>query len=216
MSSRSIAAALAACLLLLAPTAAAPAKSAHPAGLTAAMRALGALPSVVPAEMPMLNAGAPQHANPLSPTQGACATLTNPTWVNGSSAKLCGGLSGYNGKVTVYPGIKYATAAGWTNPQPNQVSSTNLPPNFGPLCLQASKTIPLAAMSEDCLYLNVWTPPSTSTPPAGGYPVMVFIHGGAFVSGGGSLPSYDGTAFAGNNNVILVTLNYRLGPLGFL
>lgn len=63
---------------------------------------------------------------------------------------------------------------------------------------------------EDCLSVNVWAPAS-----AAGAPVMVFIHGGAFVTGGSNLPTYDGTAFA-RDGVVLVTLNYRLGVEGFL
>jgi para-nitrobenzyl esterase len=63
---------------------------------------------------------------------------------------------------------------------------------------------------EDCLNLNVWTPD-----PGGRLPVMVWLHGGAFANGSGSLPCYDGTAFA-RDGVVLVTLNYRLGVEGFL
>src|SRR5436305_15256494 len=66
-------------------------------------------------------------------------------------------------------------------------------------------------VGEDCLNLNVWTPdPSTR-----GLPVMVWIHGGSFVRGSGSLPIYDGSAFA-RDGIVCVTINYRLGPDGFL
>lgn len=68
--------------------------------------------------------------------------------------------------------------------------------------------------SEDCLYLNVWTP-SPERADDGGRPVMVWIHGGGFEMGSGSSPLYDGTSFA-RDGVVLVTLNYRLGALGFL
>jgi para-nitrobenzyl esterase len=64
---------------------------------------------------------------------------------------------------------------------------------------------------EDCLNLNVWTP----DPSSGGLPVMVWIHGGAFVRGSGALPTYDGTHFA-RDGVVCVTINYRLGADGFL
>lgn len=66
------------------------------------------------------------------------------------------------------------------------------------------------AFSEDCLYLNVWTPADTSRP----LPVMVWVHGGGYTIGAGGLPPYDGAALA-RRGVILVTLNYRLGHLGF-
>ncbi len=65
---------------------------------------------------------------------------------------------------------------------------------------------------EDCLHLNVWAP---DAPPEGGLPVMVWIHGGGFEMGSGSSPLYHGEAFA-RSGVVLVTLNYRLGALGFL
>ncbi|MBU5353024.1 carboxylesterase/lipase family protein [Paenibacillus silvae] len=67
--------------------------------------------------------------------------------------------------------------------------------------------------SEDSLYLNIWAPEKESGHPL---PVMVWIHGGSFVTGSGSLPVYDGTQLAVRGDVIVVTINYRLGPLGFL
>lgn len=66
--------------------------------------------------------------------------------------------------------------------------------------------------TEDCLYLNVWTPENTA---GGKLPVAVYIHGGAFLGGCGHEKEFDGTAFA-KNGVILVTINYRLGVWGFL
>ena len=65
--------------------------------------------------------------------------------------------------------------------------------------------------SEDCLYLNVWAPTQAQGP----HPVLVWIHGGGFYYGSGSLPKYDGEALA-RLGVVVVTINYRLGPLGFL
>ena len=67
-------------------------------------------------------------------------------------------------------------------------------------------------MSEDCLYLNVWTPGLDDAR----RPVMVWIHGGAFTTGAGSIPWYDGTSFATRGDVVVVTINYRIGALGFL
>ncbi len=66
------------------------------------------------------------------------------------------------------------------------------------------------AFSEDCLYLNVWAPASAAQP----LPVMVWLHGGGFTIGAGSLPPYDGKALA-SRDVVVVTVNYRLGHLGF-
>ena len=64
---------------------------------------------------------------------------------------------------------------------------------------------------EDCLNLNVWTP----DPGAHGLPVVVWIHGGAFLRGSGAIPVYDGSRFA-RDGVVCVTINYRLGAEGFL
>jgi para-nitrobenzyl esterase len=66
--------------------------------------------------------------------------------------------------------------------------------------------------SEDSLYLNIWTPACDDA----ARPVMVWIHGGAFIWGAGDTPWYDGTKFAKRGDVVLVTINYRLGPFGFL
>ena len=65
--------------------------------------------------------------------------------------------------------------------------------------------------SEDCLYLNVWTPGTD-----GKRPVMVWIHGGAFVTGAGTIGTYNGKHLAACGDVVVVTINYRLGALGFL
>ncbi|MCA9494665.1 MAG: carboxylesterase family protein, partial [Myxococcales bacterium] len=64
---------------------------------------------------------------------------------------------------------------------------------------------------EDCLVLNVWSPEG-----AVDRPVMVFVHGGSFTSGSGSVDTYEGTNLAANGDAVIVTINYRLGALGFL
>ncbi|HEY3186708.1 MAG TPA: carboxylesterase/lipase family protein [Solirubrobacteraceae bacterium] len=66
--------------------------------------------------------------------------------------------------------------------------------------------------SEDCLYLNVWTPAADGER----RPVMVWIHGGAFMTGSGSLRLYRGANLAARGDVVVVTVNYRLGALGWL
>ncbi len=67
-------------------------------------------------------------------------------------------------------------------------------------------------MSEDCLTLNIWTPDTTGAD----RPVMMWIHGGGFIYGAGNDPRVDGTQFAERGDVVLVTIQYRLGPLGGL
>jgi para-nitrobenzyl esterase len=71
---------------------------------------------------------------------------------------------------------------------------------------------PSEPQSEDCLTLNVWTPGVGD----GSRPVMVWIHGGAFLQGAGSVPLYSGARLAERCDVVVVTLNYRVGALGFL
>lgn len=84
---------------------------------------------------------------------------------------------------------------------------------FGPSCIQAkSMAMGLTTgFSEDCLTLNVFSP----LPVPDKAPVLVWLHGGGFVSGGSSLPTYNGQALAETRGVVVVTLNYRLGPMGF-
>jgi para-nitrobenzyl esterase len=88
---------------------------------------------------------------------------------------------------------------------------------FGFSAPQSAMALPLpgmevGAMDEDCLYLNVYTPAADGAQ----RPVLVWIHGGGFVIGSGSQPIYDGVPLTKRGDVVVVTVNYRLGPLGFL
>ena len=120
-----------------------------------------------------------------------------------------------------YLGIPYAAPPvgelRWKEPQPVAAWEEVRPCNeYGPSCPQIEEDwtgkLAQGKMSEDCLYLNVWTPAES---PDERLPVMVWIHGGAFKSGAGSLPIYDGGNLAGKG-VVLVTINYRLGALGLM
>lgn len=87
---------------------------------------------------------------------------------------------------------------------------------FGPRPIQAvvfgDMNSRSSGISEDCLYLNVWTPAKRNTT---GLPVLVYFYGGGFVAGDGSEPRYDGAAMA-KKGIVVVTVNYRLGLFGFL
>ena len=76
----------------------------------------------------------------------------------------------------------------------------------------AERAVDQRPMSEDCLYLNIWSPGTEGQK----RPVMVYMHGGAFTLGSASDPWYDGTSFAANHSIVVVSLNYRLGILGFV
>lgn len=127
-------------------------------------------------------------------------------------------------RIAVFRGIPYATppvgSLRWQPPHsPPRWSGVRRCASFGPACPQPERFFedPLIRevperISEDCLYLNVWTP---GVDPAATHPVMVWIHGGGFASGWGHQRNFEGTALA-RKGVVVVTLNYRLGPLGFL
>ncbi|MBG9377982.1 carboxylesterase family protein [Panacibacter sp. DH6] len=144
--------------------------------------------------------------------------------------KVAGGIvSGMEDKqngITVFKGIPFAAppvgALRWKAPQPvlpwNGVKACT---NFGPSPMQASPApfsmwseeflIPKEPISEDCLYLNVWTGATSSKEKR---PVLVWIYGGGFASGGSAVPIYDGAAMA-KRGIVFVSINYRVGIFGF-
>ncbi len=112
-----------------------------------------------------------------------------------------------------YLGIPYAApptgALRWKAPQPASWSGVLQAGTLPPTCPQPAGSLGAASLTENCLFLNVYTPISTGKK----LPVMVWIHGGAFKVGTGD--TYDGSALV-QDGVIVVTINYRLGYLGFL
>jgi para-nitrobenzyl esterase len=104
----------------------------------------------------------------------------------------------------------------WKAPQPARPwQGVRKTVAFGPACMQGPILAQMgstAAQSEDCLYIDVWTPANT---PADKLPVIAWIYGGGFNSGATSVPMYDGANFA-RQGVVLVSLSYRVGPFGFL
>jgi len=116
--------------------------------------------------------------------------------------------------LTVYRGIPFAAPPvgdlRWRAPQPAAKWEGVRPADkFAPQCVQS---IPGITTSEDCLYLNVWTPAKSASAKV---PVLVWIYGGGFAVGGTSVPTYSGEKLA-QKGVVLVSIGYRLGPLGFL
>jgi para-nitrobenzyl esterase len=141
------------------------------------------------------------------------ATLTNQ--VEGGAVR---GVS--LGAVDVFKGIPYAAPPvgdlRWRPPEPAAPwKGVRQATSFAPACMQSGVSMPgeaPPAVSEDCLYLNVWTPsPKAGRPRA----VMVFIYGGGFTNGSAAMPLYWGDRLA-RKGVVVVTFGYRVGPFGFL
>lgn len=178
--------------------------------LLAACQASAAPPTVSPPQPPTTTPSPPviETSTPAVPT---------PPVIEINSGEIQGTIE--NG-LHVLRGIPYAAAPvgdlRWQVPQPapawdgvRQVTA------FGKSCIQPN-TMTIAGsepvpQSEDCLFVNVWSP---NVEPDAKLPVMVWIHGGALVIGTSSLPIYDGSALA-ERGAVVVSLNYRLGPLGF-
>jgi para-nitrobenzyl esterase len=130
------------------------------------------------------------------------------------------GSTSADGKVQIFKGIPYAAppvgALRWKEPQPVPAwQGVRKATEFGAHCVQARVYDDMvfrdAGPSEDCLYLNVWTPKASSTAKL---PVMVWIHGGGFQAGATSEPRQDGEHLA-HKGVVIVSMNYRLGIFGF-
>ena len=128
-----------------------------------------------------------------------------------------------DGQVTSWKGVRYAAPPvgdlRWRAPQPVAPWTTVLEATrYGSVCPQPTDPrIPIdlgAPQDEDCLTLNVWA--SSDTAAGDRKPVMVWVHGGAYILGSASQPLYDGRVMAGGGDVVVVTMNYRLGALGFL
>lgn len=134
--------------------------------------------------------------------------------------------------VTAYKGIRYATAERWKYPiQVTKWEGLYDATEYGNCCFQARSFISESKIkgkefyynefrkgenykySEDCLFLNIWTPSSANEEDL--LPVVVFIHGGGFTSGCGHEKQFNGPVWP-QKGIIAVTINYRLGPFGFL
>jgi para-nitrobenzyl esterase len=155
----------------------------------------------------------------------AAASLSAPLMLDSG---LLGGSVESSPGVHAFKGIPFAAppvgALRWQAPQPvAKWDGVRDAGKFGNVCIQPDgadrgpKGLNIAVapgsppMSEDCLYLNVWTGAAAATERR---PVMVYFFGGAFTEGAGSIPLYDGDALA-KKGAVVVTMNYRLGPYGF-
>ncbi len=143
-----------------------------------------------------------------------------------TDAGLVSGLKAETNDVIAYKGIPYAAPPignlRWKAPQPVAVwKGIRKCESFGPSPMQSKPVpfmvytseflIPEKPISEDCLYLNIWTKAKEGEKK----PVLVWIYGGAFMSGGTAVPIYDGEAMA-KKGIIFVSVNYRVGVFGFL
>lgn len=156
----------------------------------------------------------------------------------GRSYMICGTYENVHGNAAeptpAFLGIRYGVQAStrWKPAIPYYGVGIQWATQYGPICPQRKSTCKAqdhcdgsgpnpAYMSEDCLFMNIWTPPNISN--TKNLPVMVFIHGGDFIEGGSDLPDsncqgnlFDGAYLANTYNQVVVTFNYRLGALGFL
>lgn len=155
----------------------------------------------------------------IMPANATEATFIPAPVVKTTSGRI-DGLKTSSG-IETYLGIRYAQPPvrnlRWRDPQPVPAwSGVRHADRFAPQCMQPQRGIETnqysgaEVTSEDCLYLNVWAKPGLHKAP-----VIVFIHGGAFFVGSGSMALYGGEALA-RRGVVFVNLNYRLGALGFL
>lgn len=167
---------------------------------------------------------------------GACDETDEPSpALSPGVVQVAGGLiSGSEvDDVRVYLGIPFAAPPvgelRWRPPQaPEPWDGIRACDTYGPSCPQPGadgfSLLPVGETDEDCLYLNVWAPAAAVSPGgsddgqpggSGKLPVMVWIHGGSFATGSGSQAMYSGANLA-RLGAVVVTINYRLGPLGFL
>jgi para-nitrobenzyl esterase len=135
------------------------------------------------------------------------------------------GVPGRNPAITAFKGVPFAAPPvgdlRWREPRPAPAwQGTRAAADFSLSCVQnivdvsnpwTYEFMAHGAVSEDCLYLNVWTPARTVIERR---PVFVYIHGGANREGSGSVPAYDGEGLA-SRGLVVVTINYRLGVFGF-
>jgi carboxylesterase type B len=192
--------------------------------------ATATVPSTVTATVPSTATATPTPTSTAPPPSSTATPSATPTPTGGVDCPIrvdtdlgvvCGTTATVSGVTThAFLGIPYGEDTSGAHRWAAPVPVTSLPDKFqathvGPICPQSQSALPGDApvASEDCLSLNVWTPPDSGDDPL---PVMVYIHGGAFLTGSGGFPFYDSAYVSGTEHVVVVTINYRLGALGFL
>ena len=138
-----------------------------------------------------------------------------------SSGQFCG--NDLDDEISEFLGIQFATAERFAEPK-DVLTYKDLvnAQNFGAQSPQVpgfmeeilnTKTVPA---SENCLYLNVWTPRTSESSVTKLKPVLFWIHGGAYTNGTAATSWYNGASLVRRGDVVVVSINYRLGPFGFL
>lgn len=152
----------------------------------------------------------------------AGAAITRPVKVEGG---LISGVPGKQASIMVFKGVPYAAPPvgelRWRAPRPVVPwQGVRKADQFGPSCIQNIVTerkpwtyefMTHTGISEDCLYLNIWTGAKSA---GERLPVYIYIHGGGNTEGSGAVPVYDGEGLA-KKGIVAVTVNYRLGIFGF-
>ena len=164
-------------------------------------------------------------------------------WGRAVRAMATKSLKSLDSDLGEFRGIKYAQAGRFEMPRPEAYPKRVDAFQFGPQCAQMSTSVfaqlaekpskdnipsqlvfydkqthpppTTTPSSEDCLFLNVTAPLHAATEGHGSLPVAVWIHGGAFITGSGHEPLYQARNLASRGGLVVVTINYRLGPLGF-
>ena len=151
------------------------------------------------------------------------AAIKQPVKVEGG---MVSGVPGKDASVTTFKGVPFAAppvgSLRWREPQPVVAwLGVRQADKFSASCIQnivaehkpwTYEFMTHTGISEDCLYLNVYTAAKSATEKR---PVYVFIHGGGFTEGSGAVPVYDGEGLA-KKGLVVVTINYRLGVLGLM
>jgi para-nitrobenzyl esterase len=155
----------------------------------------------------------PARAALLALVLGHGVALATPVQIESGALQ-----SVYANGLSIYKGVPYATPPlgdlRWREPQPvKSWRGVRKATAFAPACMQTGVSMPGETppeVSEDCLYLNIWTPVRGADKQL---PVLVWIHGGGYTNGSAAMPLYWGDRLA-HKGVIVVTIAYRLGALG--